>query len=90
MKAISTSGAPTPAGHYSQAIVHGDLVFVSGQLPIDAETGERIIGSIEVQTLQALENLAAILRSANSGIDLVQDHRLCLGHSALGSGRQGV
>jgi 2-iminobutanoate/2-iminopropanoate deaminase len=71
MRAISTATAPTPAGHYSQAIVHGDTVFVSGQLPINAETGERVVGSIEEQTEQALRNLAEILRAANSGIDLV-------------------
>jgi 2-iminobutanoate/2-iminopropanoate deaminase len=64
---ISTQNAPRPSGHYSQAIVHGDLVYVSGQLPIDPRTGERRIGSIEEQTEQALENLAAILEAAGSG-----------------------
>jgi 2-iminobutanoate/2-iminopropanoate deaminase len=64
---ISTQNAPRPSGHYSQAIVHGDLVYVSGQLPIDPRTGERRIGSIEEQTEQALENLSAILEAAGSG-----------------------
>lgn len=71
MKEISTDGAPGPAGHYSQAIVHGDMVYVSGQLPIDPRTGEKRTGSIEEQTEQALSNLAAILKAANSGLNQV-------------------
>jgi 2-iminobutanoate/2-iminopropanoate deaminase len=71
MKPISTKSAPNPAGHYSQAIVHNGLVFVSGQLPIDPETGERILGSIEEQTEQVLRNVQAILEAAGSGIDQV-------------------
>ena len=67
---ISTPDAPSPAGHYSQAIVHGDVVYVSGQLPIDPQTGEKRAGSIEEQTEQALRNLAEILSAANS--DLTQ------------------
>ena len=71
MKRISTKTAPTPAGHYSQAIVHGSTVFVSGQLPIDPRTGEKCLGTIEEQTKLVLSNLAEILRAANSGIDRV-------------------
>lgn len=71
MKTISTSSAPAPAGHYSQAVVHGGLVFVSGQLPIDPLTGEKHIDSIEEQTRQALKNVAAILTAANSSLDNV-------------------
>ena len=68
---ISTPDAPGPAGHYSQAIVHGEMVYVSGQLPIDPQTGEKRVGSIEEQTEQALQNLAAILRAADSDLDQV-------------------
>lgn len=68
---ISTPDAPGPAGHYSQAIVHGGMVYVSGQLPIDPRTGEKRVGSIEEQTEQALQNLAAILRAAGSDLDQV-------------------
>ena len=50
MEKISTPNAPEPAGHYSQEIIHNDLVYVSGQLPINPLTGERIVGSIEEQT----------------------------------------
>jgi 2-iminobutanoate/2-iminopropanoate deaminase len=71
MQTILTADAPAPAGHYAQAIVHGGLVYVSGQLPIDPKTGEKRIGSIEEQTSQALENVAAILETAGSGLDQV-------------------
>lgn len=69
MEQISTPGAPKPGGHYSQAIVHNGLVYVSGQLPIDPETGEKQTGSIEEQTDLVLRNMAAILEAAGSGID---------------------
>ena len=65
---ISTRNAPRPAGHYSQAIVHENLVYVSGQLPIDPRTGRKISGPIEEQAKQALENLSEILKAANSDI----------------------
>lgn len=68
---ILTTDAPTPAGHYSQAIVHEDVVYVSGQLPIDPHTGEKRLGSIEEQTEQALRNVAAILEAAGSDISRV-------------------
>ncbi|MCP4536312.1 MAG: RidA family protein [Chloroflexi bacterium] len=68
---ISTPDAPRPAGHYSQAIVHNGLVYVSGQLPIDPQTGEKRTGSIEEQAEQTLKNLAEILRAANSDLNQV-------------------
>ena len=71
MKAIQTPEAPLPAGHYAQAIVHNGLVYVSGQLPVDPETGEKHIGSIEEQTSQALKNVAAILKAADSDLGQV-------------------
>lgn len=71
MKFISTAGAPTPAGHYSQAVVHGGLVFVAGQLPIDPADPSRAPGTIEEQTELALANVAAILAAAGSGLDRV-------------------
>jgi 2-iminobutanoate/2-iminopropanoate deaminase len=71
MNKIQTQSAPLPAGHYSQAIVHKGLVYVSGQLPIDPATGAKRIGSIEEQTNQALENVAAILGAADSSLDQV-------------------
>jgi 2-iminobutanoate/2-iminopropanoate deaminase len=71
MKVISTTDAPGPAGHYSQAVIHNNVVYVSGQLPIDPRTGEKRIGSIEEQTRQALDNVAAILKAAGSDLDHV-------------------
>ena len=73
IRKISTDNAPKPAGHYSQAIVHGGLVFVSGQLPIVPDTGGMgmVLGSIEDQTLQTLKNVEAILQAAGSSTDKV-------------------
>ena len=71
MKTINTKNAPQPGGHYSQAVVHNGLVFVAGQLSIDPETGEKKLGSIEEQTEQALKNVAAILKAANSDLSRV-------------------
>ena len=71
MKKIQTDKAPKPAGHYSQAIVHNGLVYVSGQLPINPLSGEKIIGSIQNQTQQVLTNLAAILEASGSRMDHV-------------------
>ena len=71
IRKILTEKAPVPAGHYSQAVVHGDLVFVSGQLPIVPSTGEKITGSIEDQTLQTLQNVAAICEAAGSSKDKI-------------------
>lgn len=71
MKDLRTNDAPQPAGHYSQAIVHDGLVYVSGQLPIDPEREDKQVGSIEAQTEQVLRNLDAILKAANSDRDHV-------------------
>ena len=71
MKFISTPNAPIPAGHYSQAVVHGGLVFVAGQLPIDPSDPSREPGPIEDQTAQALANVGAILGAAGTSLDRV-------------------
>jgi 2-iminobutanoate/2-iminopropanoate deaminase len=71
IKSVQTPEAPTPAGHYSQAIVHNGLVYVAGQLAIDPTTGEKILSSIEAQTERALKNVSAILEAAGSGLDRV-------------------
>ena len=68
---VNTQDAPTPGGHYSQAVVYNGLVFVAGQLSIDPRTGEKMLGSIEEQTEQALKNVAAILKAANSDLSRV-------------------
>jgi 2-iminobutanoate/2-iminopropanoate deaminase len=71
MQTIFTPKAPRPAGHYSQAVIHDGLVFISGQLPIDPQTGEKRLGSIEEQTEQVLRNVSALLEAADSGMDQV-------------------
>ena len=68
MKHISTDGAPAPAGHYSQGVVHNGTLYVAGQLPIDPATGEKYIGPIEEQTRQVLQNVAAIVEAAGGGL----------------------
>ena len=71
MQTIHTLNAPGPAGHYSQAIVHGGLVYVSGQLPVDPLSGDKRVGTIEEQAEQVLMNLRAILRAAGTDLDRV-------------------
>ena len=68
MKKIQPANFAEPPGHYSPAVVHNGLVFVSGQLSVDPETGEAISGSIEEQTEQCLRNVEAVLREAGSGL----------------------
>jgi 2-iminobutanoate/2-iminopropanoate deaminase len=70
---VRTERAPAPfqGAPYSQAIVHGDLVFVSGQLGLDPETAEVVDGGIGPQTDRALENVRAILEEAGSSMDKV-------------------
>ena len=67
---ISTRSAPAAIGPYSQAILIGDTLYTSGQIPIDSKTGEFIPGGIQEQTSQVLENLKAIL--AEAGFELSQ------------------
>ncbi len=71
LESIQTPNAPTPAGHYSQAIVHNGVIYVAGQLPIDPVTGEKLHGSIEAQTECTLRNIEAILNAANSDLSRV-------------------
>ena len=71
MKIISTKEAPGAIGPYSQAIVNGDLVFTSGQIPIDPAVGEVTAVTIEEQTEQACKNVAAILAAAGTDMEHV-------------------
>jgi 2-iminobutanoate/2-iminopropanoate deaminase len=83
MHTVQTDHAPLPLGHYSQAIVHAGLVFVSGQLPIDPATGAAAGAGIEEQTEQALANVAAILDAAGSGLDRVLKVTIYIADMAL-------
>jgi 2-iminobutanoate/2-iminopropanoate deaminase len=60
-KVINTNNAPAPIGPYSQAIIAGNLLFVSGQIPINPATGELIMTDIKAETKQVMENIKAIL-----------------------------
>jgi 2-iminobutanoate/2-iminopropanoate deaminase len=68
---ISTDQAPAAIGPYSQAIRYGDLLFVSGQIALNPETGEIVAGDIEAQTKQVMENLQAIIREAGMSLQSV-------------------
>ena len=71
MDLIRAPKAPPAGGHFSHAVVHGGLVFVAGQLPIDPANPKAPPGTIEQQTERALANVAAILEAAGSGLDRV-------------------
>lgn len=69
LRPISTAGAPRPAGYYSQAVVHGDTVYVAGLLPIDPHDPDAPFGDIADQTRRVLRSLSEILEAAGSGLD---------------------
>lgn len=69
LEQIQTENAPKAIGPYSQAIVAGDLLFVSGQVPIDPQTGKLVDDEIVTQTKQVLNNIEAILVSAGLTMD---------------------
>ena len=69
MKKIYTDKAPAAIGPYSQAIVHGDLLFTSGQIPINPETGNVDARRIGEQTEQVMKNLDAVLTAAGSSFE---------------------
>ena len=71
MGAVSTTKAPAAIGPYSQGFKVGNLVFTSGQLPIDPQTGEVVGPGIEEQAEQCCRNVGAILEAAGSGFDKV-------------------
>jgi len=68
---IETKSAPAPIGPYSQAIRANGFVFVSGQIPVQPETGQIVEGGIAAQTHQVIGNLSAVLKAARSGLDQV-------------------
>ena len=61
MEKVFTDKAPSPGGHYSQAVVHNGLLYMSGQLPIDHFTGEKVRGNVKDQAITVLENMNSIL-----------------------------
>ena len=71
MKTISTTNAPAAIGPYAQGNIAGGLLFASGQIPLDPETGEIVGSTIEEQTAQVMKNVAAILEAAGTDFDHV-------------------
>ena len=69
MTPVHTDKAPAAIGPYSQAIVHGDIVYCSGQVALLPGTGELFQGDVQGETRQVLANLAAVLEAAGSGLD---------------------
>ncbi len=83
MRFVSTPEAPIPAGHYSQAVVHGGLVYVAGQIPKDPVTGAIESGPVEAQTRLVLRSLEAILLAAGSSLDRVLQTTVYVADMAL-------
>ena len=69
LKSIATPDAPSAIGPYSQGVVSDELLFISGQLPLDPETGEFVEGGIEDMTHQVIKNTRAIARSAGTDLN---------------------
>lgn len=63
-KIIRTDNAPAPIGPYNQAVQYGDMLFISGQIPMDPKTGDLVQSDIKAETKQVMENLKAILDEA--------------------------
>jgi 2-iminobutanoate/2-iminopropanoate deaminase len=70
-RAVSSSSAPPAIGPYSQAIQAGSLLFLSGQIPLDPETGQMVEGDIAAQTHRVFKNLQAVLEAAGATFDNV-------------------
>jgi 2-iminobutanoate/2-iminopropanoate deaminase len=70
-KRVQTSSAPTPIGPYSQGVIAGGLLFVSGQIAIDPASNQIVSGGIEPQTEQVMKNLLEVLKAAKMGADNV-------------------
>jgi 2-iminobutanoate/2-iminopropanoate deaminase len=71
MKTITSPLAPAAIGPYSQAKVFGDLIFTSGQIPLDPASGNVVEGGIGEQTLQTIKNLGAVLEEGGAGFESV-------------------
>lgn len=71
MKTIFTEKAPKPVGPYSQAVLAGNILYLSGQIPLDASTGAVSGENITEQTEKVIENIAAVLEAAGAGFENV-------------------
>jgi 2-iminobutanoate/2-iminopropanoate deaminase len=68
---IRAQGAPAPVGPYSQGVAVGELVFTSGQIPLDPATGKPVTGGITAETERVIDNLEAVLQAAGSSLERV-------------------
>lgn len=68
-KIVNTSNAPAPIGPYSQAVIAGNFMFVSGQIALNPLTGQLVMDDIKTETKQVMENILAILTEAGIGFD---------------------
>ena len=68
-KPVATEAAPAAIGPYSQGMLCGNLLFISGQLPIDPASGELVSGSIEEKTHRVIQNIRAIAEAAGGGLE---------------------
>jgi 2-iminobutanoate/2-iminopropanoate deaminase len=71
LREVRTEKAPAPVGPYSQAVRHGPLLYLSGQVPLDPETGERVEGDIVQQAERVIDNLEAVLQAGGSSLQRV-------------------
>ena len=77
-KVISTDRAPQAIGPYSQAVQNGNLLFLSGQIPLDPTTGEAVSGGIDVAARQVFQNLRAVCEAAGLGLGNIVQLRVYL------------
>jgi len=70
-EAIHSEKAPAAIGPYSQAVKHGNMIYTSGQIPLDPSSGDIVGTDITTQTAQVLKNLAAVLEAAGAGFDQI-------------------
>ncbi|MFM7092310.1 MAG: RidA family protein [Bacteroidota bacterium] len=68
---VTSKNAPAPIGPYNQAIWYGDVLFVSGQIALDPQSGELVLGSIELETERVMKNLEGILNEAGLSFENV-------------------
>lgn len=82
-KIIKTENAPAPIGPYNQAVMAGNMLFISGQIPLDTKSGELKMGSIEEETHLVMKNLEAILTEAGMNFSNVVKTSIFLTDMAL-------
>jgi len=82
-KVINTSKAPAPIGPYSQAIVSNNMIYISGQIPLNAETNELVGGDIATETHQVMRNLQEILEEAGINFNHVVKSTIFLSDMGL-------